>query len=160
MLTTEQRNSQAYSKERLKLVPKGCQSREVSPYYPATVPTDPLIAAEEAFDKLACASEEWNTLTKDYSEDDRQKLARDALEKIPKQRKIIKQIDAEGLGLRLDKPFSKLPKKKPATAERDTSSEDNSPLNEIGKVSKAKLPKRSNLLCFARDFPNEVEIFR
>ena len=146
MLTTEQRNSQAYSKKRLKLVPKGCQSREVSPYYPATVPTDQLIAAEEAFDKLAGASEEWDTLTKDLSEDERQKLARDALEKIPKQRKIIKRIDSEGLGLRLDKPFSKLPKsKKPTTTERESSSEDNSPLRDLGKIAKTKLPKRSNL---------------
>ena len=174
MLTVEDRKATRYSRDRLKLIKKGDNSPDVDPYYNKKLPENQECAALEALEKLATAQEQWVELTSEMPELEAQLLARDAMEGHPKIKSIIKEIDLNGLGLKMDKPPSKLHQKKRKAAqlitdESDCPSSDDSPLKQlINNNSRlpAKSTKRDNqktkrkYLSYAKQFPNKVEIYR
>ena len=51
-------------------------------------------------EKFAYAKDEWNNLIRDMSAEEWRKLARDAIEREPKLRALVKELD-KGLDLRL-----------------------------------------------------------
>ena len=111
LLKHDDRDSDAYSKDRLKVVRRGEHSPDILPLHPRSVPTDVHIHAEEALRKLQKDAETWKELTKDMSDMERTLFARDTLPN-PDDRQIIKEVDgALGLNLYLESAPSKLKRK-------------------------------------------------
>ena len=111
LLKHDDRDSDAYSKDRLKVVRRGEHSPDILPLHQKSVPIDIHIKAEEALRKLQQDAETWKELTKDMSDMQRTLFARDTLPN-PEDRQIIKEVDsALGLNLYLGSAPSKLKRK-------------------------------------------------
>ena len=156
MLTTEEKKSDSYSKDRLKFIrPSESSAEGRKKFKPTKIPKFEQ-AAQEAMSELVQASEKWKYVTQRMGTVERSLLARDILKPSQADYNLIKDIDTNGLGLHLKEFPSRIQESDESEELNLTTDKHASPAEK----RRAGQDRASKLLNLAKSNPSGVIILR
>ena len=156
MLTTEEKKSDSYSKDRLKVIrPSESSAEGRMKFKPTKIPKFEQ-ADQEAMSELVQASEKWKYVTQRMGTVERSLLARDILKPSQADYNLINDIDTNGLGLHLKEFPSRIQESDESEKLNLTTDKHASPAEK----RRAGQDRASKLLNLAKNNPSEVIILR